>query len=314
MASLIYHAGALGDFITTLPAMSAWRRLHPRQRIVLLGRPVYAPLADPATLFDETWDAGAGVFAELFSPDPGPSPQLAERFSRFTSALLFAADSSPLEKNLTRNGVRGITRQDPFPSARVPIVDYHLALFPLLPFNDRQRIPRVLTTGPGLPTTTETILLHPGSGSQKKNWPLARFVELAARWAASGESVVWIMGPAEEGMVLPPGVRIWRGASLSALASAMARSRLYVGNDSGITHLSAASGCPTIALFGASDPVVWAPRGRAVKVVSAAGTGCDDISVDDVYAEGEKLLGGRWPGGVGRATRAWKSAHSRPVP
>jgi ADP-heptose:LPS heptosyltransferase len=289
MASLIYHAGALGDFITTLPAMSAWRRLHPRQRIVLLGRPAYAALADPTTLFDETWDAASGMFAPLFSPDPDPSPLLAERFSLFTSALLFAFDSSPLEKNLTKNGVREITRQDPFPSARVPIVDYHLALFPRLPFNDRERIPRVLTTGPGLPTTPETVLLHPGSGSQKKNWPLTRFVELARRCAADGESVAWIMGPAEEGIILPPGAQVWRGVSLSALASAMGRSRLYVGNDSGITHLSAASGCPTVALFGASDPAVWAPRGRAVKIASATSTGRYDISVEDVYAECEKL-------------------------
>jgi len=314
MASLIYHAGALGDFITTLPAMSAWRRLHPRQRIVLLGRPVYAPLADPASLFDETWDAGSGMFAPLFSPDPGPAPQLAERFSLFTSALLFSPDSSPLEKNLAACGVRGITRQDPFPSARVPIVDYHLALFPRLRLNDRERIPRVLTTGPGLPTTPETVLLHPGSGSQKKNWPLARFVELARRCAADGERVAWIMGPAEQGTVLPPDAQVWRGASLSALASAMAQSRIYVGNDSGITHLSAASGCPTVALFGVSDPVVWAPRGRAVTIVSATNTGRDDINVEDVCAECEKLLRMQRQGDVWRATGASASAPTCPVP
>ena len=120
MASLIYHAGALGDFITTLPAMSAWRRLHPRQRIVLLGRPELAPLADPATLFDETWDAGAGMFAPLFSTAPGPSPELVPRFSLFTSALLFAPGSSPLKQGQVivddrdpRGGERVLPRDPP---------------------------------------------------------------------------------------------------------------------------------------------------------------------------------------------------------
>ena len=129
-ASLVYHAGALGDFITTLPAFHAWRRLHPREEIVLIGVPAFATLAEQG-LFDEVWDAGSRFLASLFAAD-GPEPLLAERLRRFRSALLFASGSSPLERHLSALGVPHILRQDPFPSDRTPIADYHLSLFPWL--------------------------------------------------------------------------------------------------------------------------------------------------------------------------------------
>jgi ADP-heptose:LPS heptosyltransferase len=54
------------------------------------------------------------------------------------------------------------------------------------------------------------------------------------------------------------------------LAALLARAGAYVGNDSGVTHLAAASGAPTIALFGPTDPRVWAPLGPRVEVIRGA--------------------------------------------
>jgi hypothetical protein len=65
MASLIYHAGALGDFITTLPAIARWREERPGEPSIFLGRPGHSALAAPP--FDETWDAETAVFSPLFS-------------------------------------------------------------------------------------------------------------------------------------------------------------------------------------------------------------------------------------------------------
>lgn len=67
---------------------------------------------------------------------------------------------------------------------------------------------------------------------------------------------------------LPGAVRI---DDLYLLACWLARARLYIGNDSGITHLAAAVGTPVLALFGPTDPAVWAPRGPHVRVVRWAG-------------------------------------------
>ena len=103
-------------------------------------------------------------------------------------------------------------------------------------------------------------VIHPFSGSPRKNWPLEKFRGLAARLERV-MPVRWCAGV--EDPPLDGAVRI---DNLWELACWLARARLYIGNDSGITHLAAAAGTPVLALFGASDPRVWAPRGNNVRV------------------------------------------------
>ena len=106
----------------------------------------------------------------------------------------------------------------------------------------------------------EYAVIHPFSGSPKKNWPLPRFRQLAARLQQS-MPVRWCAGP--EDPPLEDAVRI---DDLYELGTWLAKARLYIGNDSGITHLAAAAGTPVLALFGPTDPDVWAPRGANVRV------------------------------------------------
>jgi heptosyltransferase-3 len=114
------------------------------------------------------------------------------------------------------------------------------------------------------------VVIHPFSGSARKNWPLERYRELAQRLAMP---VRWCAGPEEQ---LDNAVRI---DNLFELACWLATARVYIGNDSGITHLAAAVGIPVVAIFGPTDPAVWAPRGDRVRVV---GGNLDDISVEQV--------------------------------
>ena len=116
------------------------------------------------------------------------------------------------------------------------------------------------------------VVIHPFSGSARKNWPLERYRELAKRLAMP---VRWCAGPEEQ---LDNAVRI---DNLFELACWLATARLYIGNDSGITHLAAAVGIPVVAIFGPTDPAVWAPRGDRVRVVSG---NLDDISVEQVLS------------------------------
>jgi len=283
-SSLVYHAGALGDFITTLPAMTAWRRLHPCDGVVLLGKTEHALLA-PQGLFDEAWEAGSSLFTPLFGGDADASPPLMRRFRRFHSALLFSSPASALSENLARLGVPEIVRQDPFPAEQVPIIDYHLSLFPGITITEEERWPRLRCTAGALPVPANTVALHPGSGNEKKNWPMANFQDLARRLEKEGYLVRWILGPAEEGLWLPDGWLTWRNVGLSDLAGALAACKLFVGNDSGIAHLSAAAGCPTVVLFGVSDPDVWAPRGRAVRLVKAPRADLETLSGEITFSE-----------------------------
>jgi hypothetical protein len=100
-------------------------------------------------------------------------------------------------------------------------------------------------------------VLHPFSGTPRKNWPLDRFEQLASR-LASDMPVEWAARPD------------WvRFENLDELGVWLAGARVYVGNDSGVTHLAAAAGVPTVALFGPTDSRVWAPRGEPVRVIQA---------------------------------------------
>jgi len=115
-------------------------------------------------------------------------------------------------------------------------------------------IPRIAVDS----TPRNTVVIHPFSGSKRKNWPLSSYRELASRLPCPAE---WTAGPEEE---LPQAARF---SNLLHLAQWIRGARLYVGNDSGITHLAAATGVPTLALFGPTAPEVWVPRGENVTVL-----------------------------------------------
>ena len=102
-------------------------------------------------------------------------------------------------------------------------------------------------------------VLHPFSGSPSKNWPMERWRILAAL-LEKRMPVEWCRGPED---ILPNAVMI---RDLEQLAQWLRGARVFIGNDSGISHLAAWVGAPTIALFGNTNPLVWAPRGWNVQV------------------------------------------------
>lgn len=124
----------------------------------------------------------------------------------------------------------------------------------------------------------EFAAIHPFSGSPRKNWPLDRFRKLAQTLEIS---VKWCAGPEE---TLNDAVRF---ENLWDLACWLASARVYIGNDSGITHLAAAVGTPVVAVFGPSDPQIWRPLGERVRIVSGA---LDAIPVEQVRSAVRDLL------------------------
>jgi heptosyltransferase-2 len=116
------------------------------------------------------------------------------------------------------------------------------------------------------------IALHPSSGSPSKNWPRERFQDLALHLRREGRSFVWIEGEADRevvgSLVRLVEAPVARDLPLPLLAALLSLSRGFVGNDSGVTHLAAAVKARTVALFGPTDPGVWAPRGPSVQVAA----------------------------------------------
>jgi ADP-heptose:LPS heptosyltransferase len=147
-------------------------------------------------------------------------------------------------------------------------------------------IPRIAV--PEVPRTR--VIVHPGSGSPRKNWPLARFQELARRLQAE-----WAVR--EDGS---PVIE-----DLYQLACWLKSATVYIGNDSGITHLASAVGAPVVALFGPTDPAVWRPRGEQVEVVKR--DSMEEIDVDSVVGAVERLLSGL---GGGQGDRAGGGSQS----
>jgi hypothetical protein len=165
-----------------------------------------------------------------------------------------------------------------------------------------------------LPGGRPVIAIHPGSGSETKCWPVERFEALARELKRETDcSIVMILGPADERLVermraLTKELHspIAHSLPLRSLAAALANCALYVGNDSGVTHLAAAVGVPTVAIFGPTDPIMWAPNGDNVKIVqgdiecspckSDKMRQCIDrkcltvISVDEVARAAERFL------------------------
>jgi ADP-heptose:LPS heptosyltransferase len=139
------------------------------------------------------------------------------------------------------------------------------------------------------------VALHPGSGSPRKCWPAERFAELALALIERGLTILLIEGPADEAAVhevlsratqrINTGIRNRllrvRQASLHEVAALLDRAILYIGNDSGITHLAAALGKPTLAIFTVTNPRIWGPRGNVVILegspsVEAVIAACED--------------------------------------
>ncbi len=119
---------------------------------------------------------------------------------------------------------------------------------------------------------TDEIIMHPGSGSPKKCWPY--FNQLGKMLAKP----VVLAGPNEGDYKTEHPVL--RDLSLPEVFNRLRSCRAYIGNDSGLTHLAAYIGCPTVALFGPTDPRVWGPIGRRARIIWKRPI--ESISVEEV--------------------------------
>jgi heptosyltransferase-2 len=142
------------------------------------------------------------------------------------------------------------------------------------------------------------VAMHPGSGSEKKNWPLPNWIELGDRLLASSfaGSIVVVTGEADRAQAARlhsvwtnTRVGFVRNLPLTHLA-ALLEQTIFVGHDSGISHLAAAAGAKCVLLFGPTNPEVWAPTGENVRVIRGTDHKLESISVDEVELAVSLLL------------------------
>ncbi len=280
---LVYHSGALGDFVLSLPAVFrvteanpklSWDLWGPKDRLALL--PGFR--AGPPEL--QRW--GHTLWGSA------PAPEALAALSRFGVILAFGGRTSP--DWAVPPGPR-VLRLASFPSRGGAWVPVHQAgqlaaqqvpppRKPWLPRWRDQVLPR---------RERREIVLHPGSGDPRKNLPHRIWAEtLALLTARSGLPCTLVLGPAEQERggwetLIPAVGSVQICSRLPDLLAALSRARLFLGNDSGATHLAAALGIPTVAAFGPSDPRLWHPLGPQVRVAEGAYT-CAPCSAGEPIA------------------------------
>jgi ADP-heptose:LPS heptosyltransferase len=284
---LVWHTGALGDLLLAGPALQALSRHYPGSGLVGVGKPEGWKLLQGALPVKAVWDADDGLWAWLFAAAGAVPPRLAERLAGVSLALVFSPRPNPeIFHGLSRAGVRAGFWLPSFSENGYEPVRWlqarHLANLGLSyepkPFYLDLEVDLPEGQHPSVLLDKPLLSVAPGSGSARKNWPLSHYFEVTRVLAWDyGLQVVWLAGPAEtawlpylRGIAESQGHALLAGLPLEQVARVLARSHLYLGGDSGITHLAAAAKARRIiALFGPTDPRVWAPFGDGVTVVTA---------------------------------------------
>jgi ADP-heptose:LPS heptosyltransferase len=301
---LIFHAGALGDFVVTWPLALALARVHPQSRVFYVTQRSKGALAE-RVLRLESADSEAG-WHSMFAAGPalgaGPAKaalpeaqaKLLAGAHSVVSFLSSPGDAFSQSVERLSPGVNYLPVTVSPPAEFAGHVSDHLlaqlSTWPAARGALEQVLRSVASRGVGgTAPQGSAVLVHPGSGSRRKCWPAERFVSLIERLRSGGRAVRVVVGEVER--------ETWTPAELERLAGAAELVRPgtyvelldqlmsaggYVGNDSGPSHLAGIIGVPTVALFGPSNAEHWRPVGPRVRVVRAPSL--ENIEVGQVEA------------------------------
>jgi len=285
-------AGALGDFLLALPALHILRHVVRGAKIEIIGNANWLPLALASGAVDRTCSLNDLPLHAGFQESPAGNHPLWRFLARYDLILSWFGDREGLwEKNL-RKAVTGQVYV--FPFHRREEFTGHVSRYFLetlrqtgmaLPeASERPWWPPSHRWHPSPPShcpgqrqprgETPRLCMHPGSGSEVKNWPPERFLEVARRLTCQGDLACTVLLGEAEQRQLPfwrqaesPGLAVRSGLNLLEVSGMLSRAPAYLGHDSGITHLAASLGVPTLALFGPTDPLRWSPLGPRVHTI-----------------------------------------------
>jgi heptosyltransferase-2 len=296
---LVIRGGAIGDFVLTLPAMKLLRDRFPDARLEILGHPRIAALAEKRFYADAVGSIESASLAPFFAAESDLPAAQVRYFGGFDLILSYLSDPAGVfEANVRRCGpatfLPGPWKLDESEHAAAqlarPVVANLGGFLPspaahLFPTDADRLSVRSFATG-----AANAIALHPGSGSEKKNWPLERWIKLGAMLLAQGNELIIVAGEADTARTgrlkaewKGEPVRFAETLPLPQLA-ALLEHRAFIGHDSGISHIAAAVGAHCILLFGPTNPAVWAPANRQVTVLRAPGGTMDSLEPERVAA------------------------------
>ena len=274
---LIIRGGAIGDFILTLPVLSALKKRFPKAVLEILGYPRIASLALEGGLVKAVHALESPELAMFFSKNGAVDLGWSEFFSKFSIIISYLYDPDKIfESNVKSCGVNQFIPAHYRPNEEKMI---HASIF----FLEALEILTIFDSNPIASLSIDVelplkrcLVLHPGSGSDSKNWLEKSWKELIEYLLNNTSLQLLLIGGEAEGEKLQrlergvPGDRleILQNIPLNKLAKCLARCSGYIGHDSGVTHLASALGLPTLVLWGPSCESVWKPLGEKVRILN----------------------------------------------
>lgn len=291
---LVIRGGAIGDFVLTLPAIKLLRDRFPKAHLEILGYTHIAALAEKRFYADAVRSIESASLARFFAKDSDLPAELLDYFAGFDLVLSYLYDPDGIfETNVKKSGngtfIAGPSKLDdgeraafqlarPLAALGLFLTDSCAHLFP----TDADR-----TSISGL---QGNMTFHPGSGSETKNWPIENWIELGNVLLSTGRPLMIVAGEADtvrthqlkaEWKDKP--VRFAENLPLPHLA-ALLEGSVFIGHDSGASHIAAAVGARCLLLFGPTDPAIWAPANAKVTVLRAPEGKMELLQVETVAA------------------------------
>lgn len=290
---VVIHPGGLGDVLLSLGALAAMRASSPHHEIVLLAGLEVGHLLGQCGVIDHLWSIESGQLGALFTGKEQLSDDQLGVFRRCDLVVGWLSDQTgSLRRTMQELGIPRVILRSPASTEGPHQSDQFLqTLQGEFPADARAflHLPKqVLQSGAdalraiGIEQRVPLIMCHPGSGSTHKCVRADTWSRLLRGCRGRQLTPIVVLGPADEQAETAiqeqgvPELPILRPRSVTMLAAILAQAQGYIGHDSGVTHLAALLGVPTVAMFGPTDEQRWAPRGAHVTVVRGGSCTCMD--------------------------------------
>jgi ADP-heptose:LPS heptosyltransferase len=302
---LVVHPGALGDVLQAVPALAALRALQGDNRVTFAGQPRLGTLVAGVGLAAAAVGFDSLGLQSLFVTDPLPV-EVRARLARFERVVSwFGSRAHPFPERL-RSVAPGAVIAPPVPETGPPPTVWEHLLGTLAPWGLTGPAPRAplglpeawsvearatlsaLGRDPGRPL----LVVHPGAGGAEKLWPVEKFAQVVGRVVRqTGCQVLVHQGPADReateelARALAHPTLALREPSLPLLAAVLQEASVYLGADSGVSHLAAAVGSRAVILFPEATRECWAPWSPTALPLTVNGGSNDVETVTRVLGE-----------------------------
>jgi heptosyltransferase-3 len=297
---LVIRGGAIGDFLLTLPALKLLRDEFPSAHLEILGYKHIIALVENRGYADSVRSIDYAPLASFFSRDGELPAELAQYFRSFQQIISYLFDPDEIfASNLKRCGVKNLIKASPqindeehaarqlarpLEQLGLFLEDAAAVIYPNK--EDRMFAKKFLER-----SVRPLLALHPGSGGERKNWALENWRELGD-WLVDSmqpSTLLVVIGEADESRAqqlkeswAKRPVCFAQNLPLPQVAAVLEQCAVFIGHDSGISHLAAAVGTPSLLLFGPTDPEIWAPVNERVKTIRAPKNDLQQLSVATV--------------------------------